>query len=54
LGGFVVQENPGDGLVLTRGPWSWDVQEQRHYQFTGLMQYEKLNRAKPTYFYVFV
>ena len=35
----VVQKNLGDGLVLTRGQWSWDIQEQSNYQFTGLMQY---------------
>lgn len=38
----VVQKNPGDGLVLTRGQWSWDIQEEGHYQFKGLMQYYHL------------
>lgn len=37
-----MQKKPGDGLVLTRGQWSWDVQEQSNYQFTGLMQYDNL------------
>ncbi|KAG0553298.1 hypothetical protein KC19_12G000200 [Ceratodon purpureus] len=36
---LTMQKNTGDGLVLTRGQWSWDVQEQRNYQFTGLMQF---------------
>ncbi|KAH9544028.1 hypothetical protein CY35_13G095800 [Sphagnum magellanicum] len=33
------QKNPGNGLVLTRGQWSWDVQEKQHYQLRGTMQF---------------
>lgn len=39
---IVLQKNPGNGLVLTRGRWSWDVQEQHHYQMRGTMQYALL------------
>jgi len=38
----VLQRKPGDGLVLTRGQWSWDIQEPSYYQFKGLMQYDNL------------
>lgn len=36
---LTMQKNLGDGLVLTRGQWSWDVQERTHYHFKGLMQF---------------
>jgi len=42
----VLQRNPGDGLVLTRGQWSWDIQEASYHQFKGLMQYDNLDCAK--------
>uniref|UniRef100_A0A7I4B764 Uncharacterized protein n=1 Tax=Physcomitrium patens TaxID=3218 RepID=A0A7I4B764_PHYPA len=36
---LLTMQNLGDGLVLTRGQWSWDVQERTHYHFKGLMQF---------------
>ncbi|CAM6128684.1 unnamed protein product [Calypogeia fissa] len=37
-----VQRRPGDGLVLTRGQWSWDLQEDDHYQLIGKMQFHNI------------
>ncbi|XP_024522509.1 uncharacterized protein LOC112343386 isoform X1 [Selaginella moellendorffii] len=35
---------PGNGLVLSRGSWSWDCHEACHYQFRGVMRFSNMTR----------
>ncbi|KAJ7296474.1 hypothetical protein O6H91_Y043400 [Diphasiastrum complanatum] len=39
-----MQKRMGDGLVLTRGTWSWDVCEPSRYQLCGTMQFFNITK----------
>ncbi|KAL2643336.1 hypothetical protein R1flu_010923 [Riccia fluitans] len=38
-----VQKNQGDGLVLTRGQWSWVLQDDDHYKLQGEMKFHNVS-----------
>eukprot|EP00897_Mesotaenium_endlicherianum_P005037 jgi/Mesen1/4561/ME000232S03826 len=39
-----MQKNPGDGLLLTRGSWSWELAEASHYRLRGLLQFQNVSK----------
>ncbi|KAL3684912.1 hypothetical protein R1sor_002934 [Riccia sorocarpa] len=42
---LTVQKNQGDGLVLTRGSWTWLLQDDDHYQLKGEMKFHNISNC---------